>query len=251
VSNAIKFTPRGGSVRISLFHEKSNVSLQVSDTGQGINPEFLPRIFDRFSQQDSSATRLQEGLGLGLSISRHLAELHGGRIVASSEGEGRGSTFRLQIPMLAIHKPGIEDEREGSAAGRIKAPDRSIKDLRILVVDDQNDTLALVSRVLGRAGANVRTAQSVAGAMTILEGWRPDLIISDIGMPGQDGYTFIRGLRNSADSGLRKVPAIALTAFARDSERRQALGAGFNDHLAKPVYARALIEKAAEVAGKS
>ena len=255
LSNAIKFTPRAGSVKISLFQESSDVVLEVSDTGQGIKPEFLPHIFDRFSQQDASTTRKQDGLGLGLSITRHLAELHGGKIIASSEGAGKGATFRLQIPVIAVRESsGNADVRDGGGttpeSGARRHDYKSIRNLRILAVDDQGDALAVVSRVLTRAGAEVRTAESVEAALTVLNGWRPDLIISDIGMPEQDGYTFIRVLRNSTDSSLRKVPAIALTAFARESDRFRALGAGVNDHLTKPVHARTLIEKAAEIAGR-
>jgi signal transduction histidine kinase/ActR/RegA family two-component response regulator len=256
LSNAIKFTPRGGNVRISLFHEGSDVVLEVRDTGQGIKPEFLPRIFDRFSQQDASTTRKQEGLGLGLSITRQLAELHGGKIIASSEGVDNGATFRLQIPVMAVHESrrdeNFRDRDHAAPKSEEEAmPPKSVRNLRILAVDDQSDALAVVSRVLTRAGAEVRTAESVEAALTVLEGWRPDLIISDIGMPEQDGYTFIRVLRNSTDSSLRKVPAIALTAFARENDRFRALGAGFNDHLTKPVHARTLIEKAAEIAGRT
>ena len=154
---------------------------------------------------------------------------------------------------MAVHEPGSRaDVREGGPGpdGEDLEPARSIKNLRVLAMDDQDDTLALVRRVLTRAGAEVRTAVTVSDAMSILGAWRPDLIISDLGMPEQDGYSFIRELRNSADTSLREVPAIALTAFAHENDRFRALGAGFNDHLAKPVQARTLIEKAAEIAGR-
>lgn len=252
VSNAIKFTPRGGSVKITFEHVASDVAMEVADTGQGISADFLPRIFDRFSQQDSSTTRGHGGLGLGLSISRHLAELHGGKILVSSEGADKGSVFRLQIPVMAVQEtesPAATRETATDGVAAPKAPQKSIKNLRILAVDDQNDALDVVSRVLTRVGAEVRTADSARAARAILAGWQPDLIISDIGMPEQDGYSLIREVRNSKDSTLRNVPAIALTAFARETDRHRAIGAGFNDHLSKPVQARILIEKAAEIAG--
>ena len=252
VSNAIKFTPRGGEVELSVARSGSAVALDVRDTGQGVRPEFLPRIFDRFSQQDASTTRGQSGLGLGLSITRHLVELHGGTITARSAGEGQGATFHVEIPMIAVRE--LRDQLDDRPTGRTSLPakpngaaiDARLDGLRILAVDDQADTLAVVERVLTRAGAEVRTAFSVADALAMLHDWEPGCIVSDIGMPGQDGYAFIRAVRNLPPP-LRTVPAVALTAFARESDRELALDAGFNDHLTKPVDTIALLQKIASL----
>ena len=250
VSNAIKFTPRGGEVTLSVARTGSAVALQVGDTGQGIRPEFLPRIFDRFSQQDGSTTRGQSGLGLGLSISRLLVELHGGTITARSAGEGQGATFHVEIPMIAVRE--LKDQLADRGTGHTPLPTKpsgvtkhvQLDGLRILAVDDQADTLAVVERVLTRAGAEVRTALSVADALAILGDWVPGCIISDIGMPERDGYAFIREVRDLPPP-MRTVPAIALTAFARESDRDLAIEAGFTDHLAKPVDTSALLQKVA------
>ena len=250
VSNAIKFKPRGGAVTLSVVRTGSAVALEVGDTGQGIRPEFLPRIFDRFSQQDASAARAQSGLGLGLSITRHLVELHGGTITARSAGEGQGATFYVEIPMIAVrelkeqlaHRPNGGTPLPAMPNGA--AVHARLDGLRVLAVDDQPDTLAVVDRVLTRAGAEVRIALSVSEALSVLRDWVPDCIISDIGMPGEDGYTFIRAVRALAPP-LRTVPVVALTAFARDSDRDLAAEAGFSDHLAKPVDTAALLEKVA------
>jgi signal transduction histidine kinase/ActR/RegA family two-component response regulator len=250
VNNAIKFTPRAGNVEISIERAGSSVALEVRDTGQGIRAEFLPRIFDRFSQQDASTTRGQSGLGLGLSITRHLVELHGGTVTASSAGEGLGATFHVEIPMVAVRE--LRDQLDDRPTGRTPLPTKAsavavsarFDGLRILAVDDQADTLAVIHRVLTRAGAEVRTALSVADALAMLRGWEPGCIISDIGMPDRDGYLFIRELRDLPPP-LRTVPVIALTAFARDSDRDLAIEAGFTDHLAKPVDTAALLQKVA------
>jgi signal transduction histidine kinase len=252
VSNAVKFTPRGGEVELSVARAGSAVALEIRDTGQGIRPGFLPRIFDRFSQQDASTTRGQSGLGLGLSITRHLVELHGGTITASSAGEGLGATFRVEIPMIAVRE--LKDQLDDRSNGRpslparlnLDAPNARLDGLRILAVDDQADTLVVVDRVLTRAGAEVRTALSVADALALLREWEPGCIISDIGMPAQDGYSFIREVR-ALPPPLRHVPAIALTAFARESDHDLALEAGFNDHIAKPVDTGALLQKVASL----
>ena len=252
VSNAIKFTPRAGEVELSVARSGSAVALEVRDSGQGIRPDFLPRIFDRFSQQDASTTRGQSGLGLGLSITRHLVELHGGTITARSAGEGQGATFHVEIPMIAVRE--LRDQLTDRGTGRASlpakpngaAPSVRLDGLRILAVDDQADTLAVVERVLTRAGAEVRMALSVADALAMLRDWEPGLIVSDIGMPDRDGYSFIREVRELPPP-LRTVPAVALTAFARESDRDLALEAGFNDHLTKPVDTGALLQKVASL----
>ena len=252
VSNAIKFTPRAGTVEISVERIGSSLALEVRDTGKGIRAEFLPRIFDRFSQEDASTTRGQSGLGLGLSITRHLVELHGGTITARSAGAGLGATFHVEIPMIAVRE--FSDQPARRPTGRTSfptpgegaAPEAKLDGLRILAVDDHADALAILERVLIRAGVEVRTALSVADAFVTLRDWVPDCIISDIGIPGQDGYSFIRQVR-SQPPPLGTVPAVALTAFARDSDRALSLESGFNDHLAKPVEIGALLQKIARL----
>ena len=252
VSNAIKFTPRNGEVEVSVAQADAAVALEVRDTGHGIRASFLPRIFDRFSQEDASTTRGQGGLGLGLSIARHLVELHGGTISARSKGEGLGATFRFEIPMMPERK--ANDAPADQPAAHITLPGRTngsaltirLDGLRILAVDDQPDTLAILERVLTRAGAEVRTTQSVAEAIATLRDWVPGCILSDIGMPGQDGYAFIRQLR-AMPPPLRTVPTVALTAFARESDRALALEAGFDAHLAKPMDTAALLQKVASL----
>ena len=253
LSNAIKFTPRGGHVEVTMQNHESRVALEVTDSGQGIAADFLPRIFDRFSQADTATTRGQAGLGLGLAITRHLVELHGGNISARSPGEGCGATFRVEIPIVAVRelKKQLADREHGAAVMSSPAPElppEALNDLRVLAVDDQADTLAVVSRVLTRAGVNVRVASNVAEALSILNDWRADVVISDIGMPGQDGYSFVRELRDHPKAEVREVRAIALTAFARDQDRKEAIDAGFDDHLAKPVNAAVLLRKVAQVA---
>ncbi len=254
VSNAIKFTPRRGRVDISLFQVDSSIALEVSDTGQGISAQFLPRIFERFSQADTSTTRGQAGLGLGLAIVRHLVEMHGGKISARSEGEGKGATFHVEIPFVAVrelkHQLAGREKPHAAAPQPSHAAVTSLAGLRVLAVDDQPDTLDVVSRVLSRAGAEVRTAPGVEEAFAVLAAWMPDVLVSDIGMPGRDGYSFIRELRKRPGA-LGELRAMALTAFARDLDRRQALDAGFNEHLSKPVNAGALVEKIAALSGRT
>jgi CheY-like chemotaxis protein len=254
-SNAVKFTPRGGTVRISLARLESRVELCVEDTGQGIKGEFLPRIFERFSQQDGSTTRQNPGLGLGLAITRHLVELHGGTIRAESAGENQGATFRVQLPVVAVQElerqfaerrlevEGTADLAEGRVADAVK-----LSGTRVLAVDDQAVACEAYARLLGRAGAEVRTAENVAAALTILSRWTPQVILCDIGMPGQDGYAFIQTLRDRPVTEGRHIPALALTAFTRPEDRRRALEAGFDGYLTKPVDLHELTRKVAELA---
>ena len=256
LNNAIKFTPRGGSVELSLGQSDSRVALEVKDSGQGIASHFLPHIFDRFSQQDTSTTRGQAGLGLGLAITRHLVELHGGKISVRSAGENQGSTFRVEIPIVAVRELKQQLARRNSGGPSVAEAPRelaedALKGLRVLAVDDQPDTLAVIQRVLNHAGAEVRTATNVAEGLSILRDWPAELVISDIGMPGQDGYCFVRELRDHPNAAIRTLRVIALTAFARAEDRKQALDAGFNDHLAKPVQAAMLLDKVARVSGRA
>lgn len=252
LSNAIKFTPRGGRVTLSLEHRESTVALAVTDNGPGIRADFIPRIFERFSQGDASTTRGHGGLGLGLAITRHLIELHGGKISAESPGEGLGATFRVEIPIVAVKDLKARFALRANAAGAAAAPtvgplDVDLAGRRVLAVDDQADTLAIINRILTRQRAEVRTATSAAAGLAILADWAPDLLISDIGMPGQDGYSFIRAVRALPKSSARRLPAVALTAFARESDRKAAIDAGFDEHLAKPIDTGMLLSKVAEL----
>lgn len=197
LANAIKFTPKGGRVQVRLERINSHVEINVSDTGCGISAEFLPFVFDRFRQADSSSTRQQGGLGLGLSIVRHLAELHGGTVIAASEGEGRGSTFTVRLPTMIIHRRDSQEERTHPRAGADLLPVASqrLDGLRILAVDDETDTRELLKAMLGGCGAEVTAAGSVGEALGLIEELKPDVIVADIGMPGENGYEFIRKLR--------------------------------------------------------
>jgi CheY-like chemotaxis protein len=219
----------------------SHLEITVSDTGMGIKPEFLPFVFDRFRQADQSSTRSYGGLGLGLAIVKHLVELHGGSVSATSAGEGQGATFSIVLPLTVVKEAGeervhplSETKREDEAA--LKSI--SLDGLVILVVDDEPDACALIRRVLEDAGAEVITANSSAEGLAALassSAGRFDLVISDIGMPGEDGYKFIRSLRAIPEERGGLLPAVALTAFARTEDRTRALIAGYQVHLAKPV----------------
>jgi len=255
LSNAIKFTPRGGLVTLSLEQFESRVALSVTDTGLGISDEFLPHVFKRFTQGDSSSTRQHGGLGLGLAITRHLVELHGGKISVHSDGLGKGATFRVEIPIVAVKelKKRLAERFDSlDVPVRNTAPvtELNLDGCRVLAVDDQADTLSVINRVLTRSGAEVRTAAGAAEALALLGDWQPHLLISDIGMPGQDGYAFIRSVRERFPGGGIKITAIALTAFARESDRKAALDAGFDEHLAKPIDAGVLLQKVAEALGR-
>jgi PAS domain S-box-containing protein len=239
LSNAVKFTPRGGRVEVRLRHQGDDLRLEVADTGEGISPEFLPHVFERFRQADSSADRMHGGLGLGLAIVRHLVELHGGTVSAESPGKGRGARFTVTLP-AASARPALEP-----SAQALKDPDSPpLAGLRLLVVDDDLDTCEAMSLLLSRAGARVVTAASAAEALAAIERSPPDALIADIGLPGEDGYSLIRRLRAGADGdvrGVRGIPALALTAYARAEDRERALAEGFQAHLPKPVDAEALL----------
>jgi PAS domain S-box-containing protein len=240
LTNAVKFTPKGGRVQVRLERINSHVEIVVSDTGQGIAPEFLPHIFDRFRQADQTTTRRYGGLGLGLSIVRQLVEMHGGTVHAESEGEGKGASFVVKLPRL-ITIP----RRESPAEERVH-PTRSddsvsidclpgLEGLQVLVVDDEADSRELLRAVLEQCGSKVTTADSAAEALAFFEADIPDLLISDIGMPGEDGYTLIRKVRSLPKEKGGRIPAIALTAYARVEDRIRALNAGFQVHIPKPV----------------
>ncbi|MET0214140.1 MAG: CHASE3 domain-containing protein, partial [Vicinamibacterales bacterium] len=232
VSNAIKFTPRGGMVQVTLRKVNSHVHIQVSDSGQGIAADVLLQIFQRFRQGDSSSTRRHGGLGLGLAIVKNLVEMHGGSVDAASEGEGMGSLFTVRVPLamtgVAIESPDVHLDLPPATFANL------LEDLKVLVLDDEDDARDVVQRLLEDAGARVRTAANAAEAMAILENrFEPDIIVSDIGMPDQDGYEFMQRVRRMAGA-IADVPAAALTALARVEDRKRALMAGYQTHLAKP-----------------
>ncbi len=232
LSNAIKFTPQGGLIEVRLERLENKALLIVSDTGQGIDPEFLPSIFDRFSQVDSTSKRRQGGLGLGLAIVKHIVELHGGAIYAYSRGEGQGSDFMVTLPLAVQDAAGA-----GSAAWPVRPEGEetrsgTLRGVRVLVVDDEHDTREVLSVMLARYGAEIRTAGSAAEAREIFSRWKPDVLVSDIGMPEEDGYALIEQIRALPQEDGADVPAIALTAFASAQDKERALAAGFQRHLA-------------------
>ena len=243
-SNAVKFTPKGGRVGVTLGRDQSSLQIQVSDTGQGIEPALLPHIFDRFRQGESSTRRRFGGLGLGLSIVKTLVEAHGGTVEAQSPGVGQGSTFTVRLPIQAVHTDNAAELAPESAQGpggdnaqNPVAPADALTRLdgvRVLIVDDEADARRLLSRLLERAGAIPTGASSVSEALLALENARPDVLISDLGMPGDDGYDLIRRVRQG-EHGPRALPAIALTAFAGKDNERQVLEAGYQVHVSKPV----------------
>lgn len=248
LSNAIKFTPRGGYVRVYLDRTESFVRVRVSDNGQGISPEFLPHVFERFRQADSSSTRTHGGLGLGLGIVRHLVELHGGGVQAESAGLGQGATFSILLPLSAVRLEERINAREQILESGCSKSENPLADLRILVVDDQVDARNLLTTVLEHCGAQVQTAASVEEALRVLETQTPDIILSDIGMPDEDGYSFIQQVR--AREHTRLVPAMALTAFARHEDRKRALLLGYQDYAVKPIEPSRLVQLVANLTGR-
>jgi signal transduction histidine kinase/ActR/RegA family two-component response regulator len=231
LSNAIKFTPKGGRVQVRLHRTESVAELVVSDTGQGIAPEMLAHVFERLWQADGSTTRRHGGLGLGLAIARHLVELHGGSIRVESAGAGAGATFTIRLPVALVSVP---PELPSGSPGRVADASR-LSGVRILVVDDEPDIRDVLERLLGERGAEVRSAESAAQGLDVLSGWVPDVLVSDIGMPGEDGYSFIRRIRALPPERGGRVPAVALTAYVKADDRRRALEAGFQTHVGKPV----------------
>lgn len=243
LSNAIKFTPEKGQVTIRLEADDRQTKILVSDTGKGINPEFLPYVFERFRQADGSSTRKHGGLGLGLSIVRHIVELHGGAVSAASSGENAGATFTVSLPLpetpinkvkelSADNRPSNERNGNGLPTTTARA---KIKGCRVLIIDDETDTLELLAAVLRREGAEVKTKTSAAAALEIVRAWRPDIIVSDIAMPEEDGYSFIKRLRDLPPEQGGATPAIALTAYVGIKERTRVLESGFQMYVPKPV----------------
>ncbi len=232
--NAVKFTPKGGRVHVVIERCNSHVEISISDSGQGIAPEFLPYVFDRFRQADPSSTRRHGGLGLGLSIAKHFTELHGGSIRVASGGIGFGATFTICLPLQSVRRaPQDLSETRRYVAMDDAAPPADLSGVRVLVVDDEGDSSEIVRRILGHAGAEVRTASSMEEGLAEFKQFGPHVVLSDIGMPGHDGYEFLARLRTLP--GGRSVPAVALTALARAEDRTRALRAGFQLHVPKPV----------------
>ncbi len=242
LSNAIKFTPRGGYVEIRLEQINTFVQITVSDTGVGISREFLPRVFDRFLQADGTTTRKFGGLGLGLAIVRHLVEMHHGNVNATSEGVGKGATFTVQLPACQPQMLQLIQDNNGKADEFL-----SLKNLQILVVDDDADTRDLLATILEQSEAQVTTAASVAQALQVLSQFNPDLLLCDISMPEEDGYSFVRKLRN-LEGNKALLPAIALTAHAREEDEQRAIAAGFQKHVAKPINPAELVAVVANLA---
>ncbi|HEV2296105.1 MAG TPA: PAS domain S-box protein [Tepidisphaeraceae bacterium] len=256
LTNAVKFTPRGGRVQVVVERVNSHLEISVSDTGEGIEPEFLPHVFDRFRQADASTTRRHGGLGLGLAIVKQLVELHGGSIRASSSGPGTGATFTVSLPMTVVHpEPADEPSRRhpvANVSGVINtATCLSLAGVRVLVVDDEPDALNLVRRLLENCEAVVTTAGSASEAMKLVQAEPPDVVVSDIGMPNEDGYAFIRKVRALGPQRGGDVPAVALTAYARSEDRMRSVLAGFHMHVAKPVEPAELITMVASLAGRT
>ena len=244
VSNALKFTPKHGLVHVELYGDQGDAVIRVRDTGVGISKDFLPHVFDRFRQADSSMSRRHSGLGLGMAIVRHLVELHGGTASVDSEGEGAGTTFTLRLPAQIEHPARSADvpvvnEPEQIGATRIE----DLSGIRVLVVEDDGDSRQVLALMLERQGAVVDQASSVAEAIGNLASNEPDVLVSDIGMPDEDGYSLIRRLRARPQEGEMRLPAIALTAYARPSDAQAALDAGYDRYMRKPVVPADLVRE--------
>ena len=252
LSNAIKFTPAGGRVEITLERVGTHIQITVADTGQGISAEFLPHVFERFRQADSSSTRKFGGLGLGLSIVRHLVELHGGTVEVHSPGEGQGATFTTWFPLLTESEESCAnvDPLEHSGDGAVTA-EQSLKGVKILVVDDDTDSRAVIKEMLLQFGAEVLTAASASDALQALELWSPDVLLSDIEMPNEDGYSLLQKIRSKDGKSGGLIPAAALTAYGRSEDRVRVLKAGYQSYLPKPVDPHELALVVASLAKRS
>ena len=254
LSNAVKFTPKGGRVKIKVHRVDSHVDIVVSDSGVGISKEFLPYVFDRFRQADASTTRIYGGLGLGLSIVHQLVDLHGGNVSVHSDGEGKGATFTINLPFVGV----ISGQDETETVNRVYSEEISTLDglpslegLTVLVVDDEADTRELIREVLRECGSKVILSRSAAEALEALEQHKPDVLVSDLGMPDEDGYSLISKIRELPLERGGHIPAAALTAFARAEDRMRVLRSGFQFHLPKPVDAAELVTVVASLAGRA
>jgi len=250
--NAVKFTPRDGRIQLTLQRVNSHLEIMVSDTGAGIRRELLPVIFDRFKQGESGSTRTQGGLGIGLALVRHLVELHGGSVTAQSAGEGKGATFTVKLPLVVALVRSTEERAHPTAGQPVPAyHGPSLRGLRVLVVDDDPDALDLIATILRRAEAEPMLCSSPPEALAALRSWKPHVLVSDIEMPGEDGYALIRKVRELAGSDGGQIPAVALTAYSRPEDRVRSLSAGYSMHVAKPVDPVELGVIVANLAGRS
>ncbi|HEX8795379.1 MAG TPA: ATP-binding protein [Polyangiaceae bacterium] len=249
LSNALKFTPAGGHVRVRLVHEGDTARISVSDDGPGLSPELLPHVFERFRQAEGARTRRQDGLGLGLAIVKHLVELHGGTVRAESEGPGKGATFTVVVPLAGPPSKAEKPPLSAPPAGSVPSS-TLLEGIRVLLVDDSPDHRELVRLGLSSMGATVRTAADAAEALASLAEGRPDVIVSDIGMPDGDGYTLIRRVRALPRARGGDIPAIALTGYARPEDRRRAYAEGFQLHLTKPADLETLASLVAGLASE-
>jgi len=267
LTNAIKFTPNEGRVEVQTKSAGTHVAIVISDTGAGSPADFLPYVFERFHQEDASEKRMHGGLGLGLSIVRNLAEMHGGSVTAESEGEGRGARFTVTLPTLAasgvtlsllasqdcnldFSDPGQERYPEDSEEEHLDLEPDILKGVRILAVDDQADTRELIILALSRYGAEVRACSSAIEACTMIENWKPEVIVSDIGMPGEDGYDLMRKIRALTPESGGTIPAVALTGYAGAVDASKAYAAGYQVHMTKPVELFELAATVASLAGR-
>jgi signal transduction histidine kinase/ActR/RegA family two-component response regulator len=244
LSNAVKFTPRGGRIDVRLTSTGSQAEIQVTDTGQGITPEFMPHLFKRFTQAKTATTR-QGGIGLGLAIVTSLVEGHGGSVHAESEGTGRGATFTIRLPALA--PPDVPEGERIDIVDEMAAAPARLDGLSVLLVEDDADAREVLGLVLELAGAKVEAVGSVRAALRAFDGFRPDVLVSDIGMPDEDGYALIRSIR-AREVGDRHIPAIALTGYVSPADEAHVLAAGFHTHLAKPVEPNTLVAAIASLA---
>lgn len=251
LSNAVKFTPSGGWVHVWLERTNSQVEIVVRDTGRGIHPDFLPHVFERFRQADGRVSREYNGLGLGLAISRHLVELHGGTIHAASDGEGKGATFRVRLPMTNMQTTPEGEPTRGHPRpepGGGNTARARLDGIHVLAVDDEEDSLTLLREILETAGAQVTTVASSQEALDAVEKIAPGVIIADIGLPRMDGFELILRIRQWRERSIREMPAAALTAYARSEDRQRALRSGFQMHLAKPIDPEELVAAVAALA---
>ncbi|HVE56049.1 MAG TPA: response regulator [Pyrinomonadaceae bacterium] len=251
LTNAVKFTPASGEVNVTLQQNSEAVQIIVSDSGEGISPEFLPFVFDRFRQADSSSTRLHNGLGLGLAIVRHLTELHGGSVTVTSQGQNKGATFTVSLPLSLSVEPSPAKSVQEGLNGHHETSAHELSGIRVLIVDDDADTCEMLAVALNLLGAEAQASKSVQEAFVSIADWKPDILLTDINMPGEDGYSLINKLRSLTPDKGANIPAIALTALARQEDSEQALSAGFQLHLAKPIDIEILAEAIVNLASKS
>jgi CheY-like chemotaxis protein len=245
LSNAVKFTPPHGRIVVSLARRESTVEVRVRDSGKGIDPSFLPFVFDRFRQADNTPTRADGGLGLGLALVKNLVELHGGSVRAESAGAGLGATLVVSLPVPAVldSRGEAHHDHAGPARVKVQVDANLLRGIRLLVVDDEPDVREMLADLLSESGADVRAAGSVADAMQVFQQFQPTVLVSDLGMPKEDGYDLIRRIRLTST-----IPALALTAFAGAEDKRRVLASGFQMHMAKPVRLDALLEAIARLA---